>query len=354
MLGTNNHTPARLAAGQGPVLLVIVDTEEEFAWDQPFNRASVGTASIAGQPLMHERVFDRFGIVPSYMVDWPVATTPASIEVLRTLMNAGRCEIGAHLHPWVAPPYDEEVSSFNSYAGNLPRQLEFDKLRMLTTAIAQSFDRAPLAFKAGRYGVGPNTAESIAALGYRIDASVVPYSAFLEDGGPDFRAFDEHPYWFETNGGTLLELPVTTGYAGWLSGQGPALDELSQRPWARKAHLGGILARSRALERIRLSPEVASGDEMKRLSASLHRNGCQVFSLTYHSPSMVPGHTPYVRSAADLERFIATVHDYCAWFRDTLGGQFMSMSQLSAQLAAHSAPARHEDGGTLRVAGMAP
>jgi hypothetical protein len=43
---------------------------------------------------------------------------------------------------------------------------------------------------------------------------------------------------------------------------------------------------------------------------------------------MAVGHTPYVRSASDLERFIATVRDFCAWFRDELGGQFASLSQL--------------------------
>lgn len=334
MLSKANHTPARLAAGQRPVLVVVIDTEEEFDWDKPFDRASTGTTSIAGQPLMHERVFDRLGIVPTYVVDWPVATTPSSAATLRALMEEGRCEIGTHLHPWVSPPYQEEVTRFNSYAGNLPRQLEYDKLRMLTEAIGESFGRLPATFKAGRYGLGPHTAESIAALGYRIDASVVPYSAFEGDGGPDFRAFDEHPYWFRAGGKTLLELPVTTGYAGWLRGMGPQLHELAQQPWARQARLGGIFARSGAVERIRLSPEVANGDEMRRLAGALHAGGCQVFSLTYHSPSMVPGHTPYVRSAAELERFIATVSDFCDWFRDELGGQFMGLSQLRDALEA--------------------
>jgi hypothetical protein len=337
MLRQSHHRPARLAPGTPPVLLVIIDTEEEFDWGQPFDRASIGTTTIAGQPLMHERVFDALGIVPTYVIDWPVATTPASSAVLRGLMEAGRCEIGTHLHPWVSPPHDEEVSRRNSYAGNLPRELEYDKLRMLTEAITRSFGRAPVTFKAGRYGLGPHSAESIAALGYQIDASVVPYSAFLDDGGPDFRAFDEHPYWFEAGGRSLLELPVTTGYAGWMRSHGPALYETAQQNWARKARLGGILSRSGALERIRLSPEVATGAEMRRLSQALHGDGCQVFTLTYHSPSMVAGHTPYVRTAAELERFITTVHDYCTWFRDELGGQFLSVSGLAARLQAESA-----------------
>ena len=159
MLRQSHHRPARLAPGTPPVLLVIIDTEEEFDWGQPFDRASTGTTSIAGQPLMHERVFDPLGIVPTYVIDWPVATTPASSAVLRGLMEAGRCEIGTHLHPWVSPPHDEEVSRSNSYAGNLPRELEYDKLRMLTEAITRSFGRAPVTFKAGRYGLGPHTAE---------------------------------------------------------------------------------------------------------------------------------------------------------------------------------------------------
>ena len=336
MLRKANHVPATLAADARPVLLVIVDTEEEFAWDLPFDRNSTGTQSIAAQPLMHEQVFDRFGIVPTYMCDYPVVSTEASVATMRRLMEEGRCEIGTHLHPWVSPPHTEQVSRFNSYAGNLPPALELEKLRTITGTIADNFGRAPTAFKAGRYGLGASTAESIATLGYTIDASVVPYSAFSGDGGPDFRAYDEHPYWFSAAGRSMLELPVTTGYAGWLRQFGPQLFELAQKPLASKLHAGGVLARTRALERIRLSPEMASGAEMRRLTTALHASGCRVFSLTYHSPSMAVGHTPYVRTAEDLRRFIATVHDYCAWFRDEIGGQFMSLTQLRDAMAARS------------------
>jgi hypothetical protein len=332
MLNRQTHAPARLAPGQRPVLIVTVDTEEEFAWDQPFHRDNVGTTSIAAQPLMHERVYDRLGIVPTYVVDWPVATASASVATLRALLEEGRCEIGAHLHPWVSPPHQEEVSRFNSFTGNLPRQLEFDKLRMLTEAITASFGQQPVTFKAGRYGLGPHTAQAIAALGYRIDTSIVPYTSFAMEGGPDFSAFDEHPYWFEADQRSLLELPVTTGYAGWLRANGPELFRLSQRPWARAARIGGLLARSRGLERIRLSPEVATLAEMQRLTRGLMAGGCQVYSMTYHSPSMAPGHTPYVRTSADLERFIASVRDYCTWFRDEMGGAFMSASGVYALL----------------------
>lgn len=332
MLKKSNHVSASLAPEEPPALLVVVDTEEEFDWNAPFDRASTKTTSIAGQPLIHDRVFDKLGIVPTYVCDWPVVTTQTSVRVLRNLMKDGRCEIGAHLHPWVSPPYSEEVSRFNSYAGNLPRELEFEKIRMLTTAIRDNFDHSPMTFKAGRYGLGAHTAESIAELGYEIDASVVPYSSFKDDGGPDFVSFEEHPYWFRAGKRELLELPVTTGYAGWLRDLGPQLYNIAQRPWARTMRMGGILARVRALERIRLSPEVASGDEMRRLTTALSKGGCRVFTLTYHSPSLVPGHTPYVRDEAELNRFIETVRDYCLWFRDEIGGQFLSLGRLKEKM----------------------
>jgi hypothetical protein len=327
------RAPAHLAPGHPPVLLVIVDAEEEFPWDQPFSRDNVATSTIGEQPRMHERVYDKFGIVPTYMVDWPVATAPLAVSTLRRLIENGQCEVGTQLHPWVSPPHQEVVSVFNSFAGNLPRQLEYDKLRLLTEAISESFQRAPIAFKAGRYGVGPHTAETIAALGYQVDTSVVPYTSFAAQGGADFSAFDEHPYWFPAGGRELLELPVTAGYCGWLRDSGPALYALAHRPWARAARLGALLARSRSLERIRLSPEGGTLNDMKRLTSELMKSGCQVYSLTYHSPSLVPGHTPYVRTAADREKLVSAIHDYCRYFQQELGGVFLSLSEAHAMLS---------------------
>ncbi|KQP39787.1 polysaccharide deacetylase family protein [Pseudorhodoferax sp. Leaf274] len=334
MLERARHTPARLPAGHPPVLLVVVDTEEEFDWSRPFDRSSTETSSIAAQPHIHERIFDRYGIVPTYCVDWPVATTPASVATLRQLMEAGRCEIGTHLHPWVCPPHEEEVNTFNSYAGNLPPDLEYRKLENMTRAITKNFGRAPITFKAGRYGVGPQTAASIARLGYRIDASVVPRTAFKADGGPDFTASDEQPFWFPVGDARLLELPVTTAYCGLARAAGPALFPALQGSLARSLRLGGIAARTGLLERIRLTPEGCDPADLVRLMDTLHGAGCQVFSLTYHSPSLAVGHTPYVRDAAALERFLTTVEQVCRHFAERLGGTFMSLSALHERLSA--------------------
>src|SRR4051812_24188695 len=98
-----------------PTLLVVVDTEEEFDWGAPFDPTSVSVENIAHQHLAQD-MFDAHGIVPTYAVDYPVATTPASVAVLKPLLDSGRCEVGAHLHPWVNPPAEEEVNARHSFA----------------------------------------------------------------------------------------------------------------------------------------------------------------------------------------------------------------------------------------------
>jgi hypothetical protein len=51
------------------------------------------------------------------------------------------------------------------------------------------------------------------------------------------------------------------------------------------------------------------------------RAGVRTFSLTLHSPSLEPGHTPYVRSAADLETFLSSIDRFCEFFCHELNGE---------------------------------
>jgi hypothetical protein len=168
--------------------------------------------------------------------------------------------------------------------------------------------------------VGPNTASILEDLGYSVDVSVVPYTAFTDDGGPDFRNFPFQPYWFGRDG-KLLELPLSCGFYGALSSAGKSLFPLVSGNLGLKVRLPGILSRSHLLERIRLSPEGAIHAEHRRLTKSLLSQGCRVFSFTYHSPSLSVGHTPYVRSESDLRAFLDSMDRYFDFFMNELGGQ---------------------------------
>ena len=312
-----------------PELLIVIDTEEEFDWSRPFSRDSVSTRSIPAQARAHA-IYDRFGIVPTYVVDHPVATDPGSVRFLRDLRDSGRAEIGGHLHPWVTPPHLEAVTTRNSYHCNLPPALERAKIAALTEAIEASFGARPTIFKAGRYGYGPNTGRALAELGYEIDCSFVPHTDFSGDGGPDFRRIPDRPHWLPEG---LLEVPLSVGFLGALPRLGESAAWLFDSPGAERLRIPGALARSGLLARARLTPEGTPADEQCRLIAAMLARGHRIFSLTYHSPSLEPGHTPYVRDEAGLARFLGSIEQVLTWFRDELGGRFTTLSKVHRDFA---------------------
>ena len=105
------------------LLMVLVDAEEGFDWSKPLARGNTDVTAMAAQHRAH-RIFEKYAIKPTYVVDYPVAGRQEGSTPLRELYDDSLCEIGAHLHPWVNPPDEEVVSPRNSFPGNLPRELE--------------------------------------------------------------------------------------------------------------------------------------------------------------------------------------------------------------------------------------
>jgi hypothetical protein len=327
--------PIHLPPETRPILCVVIHTEEEFDWSKPHDRQATSV-----EHMRHigraQALFDEFGIVPNYVVDYPIASQPLAVEALKPIADAGRALIGAHLHPWVSPPHDEEVNAFNSYPGNLPRALEEAKLRLLTEQIERAFGTRPRSYLAGRYGFGPHTAQILEELGYEVDISPAVPIDFSGDGGPDYSGFTSHAYWFGQRR-RLLALPGTGGYVGALRRGGTALYRRLTAPAMRRARIAGAVARLRLLERVRLSPEDYDGAAMQRLTATLLADGVRIFVFSFHSPSVMPGCTPYVRSHAELERFLARCRRYFEHFIGGVGGQAMTPLQLEDLLQAQAA-----------------
>lgn len=317
-----------------PLLVVVVDTEEEFDWTKPFSRTATSVTNIKSQELA-QRLFDRYGVKPLYVVDYPVASQPEGYEPLLAFKTSGVCDIGAHLHPWVNPPFEEELTSANSFAGNLPRALEHAKLARLTDVIAENLGVRPTIYRAGRFGFGPSTADALDSLGYEIDTSIMPLIDFRPMGGPDFRHFSPQPYWLGTQG-RLLEVPPTAAYTGVFANAGPWFHHLLDARAARTVHLPGLCARLGLFARLRLTPEGVTLRQMQHLTRTMLRAGHRVFNLMYHSASLAPGHTPYVTSRNELDRFLATIEGFLDFFLGAVGGEAISFPALKARLDASS------------------
>lgn len=281
----------------GRRFIVTIDTEEEFDWSAPGASDDYDVTAIAALPEMHARLRVH-GVSPIYMVDYVVAASETAAAILRDLLSSDPdAAVGAQLHSWVTPPLGRGAG-VETFAGNLPREVEAAKLDRLVAMIERALGRRPCIYRAGRYGVGPHTFHTLAARGFRIDASMRARFDYARVGGPDFTAIG--PRAFALGDGALVEVPLSTIYTGVLRARGSWLHPLLGRvPKAR-----GLFARTKLLSRVPLTPEGTSAREAIRAIEHAAADGEQLLQLTFHSPSLVPGHTPYVRDARELATFL--------------------------------------------------
>lgn len=312
-----------------PQLIVVVDTEEEFDWNaEPDPEATAVTA----MDHIHraQAIFNDYGISPCYVVDYAIASQPRSFQPLKAFLDAGQCEIGAHLHPWVNPPLGETLSRSNMYPGNLPESLEREKLTRLRDTITANFGSAPRIYKAGRYGYGANTTGILNDLGFDIDLSVCPPLDSRGDGGPDYRRYDAWPFWYGPANNRILEIPVTGGYVGWAGKLAPSVFDLAMT--FRKLKVPGVLSRLGMVDRLMLSPEGFPTSEHIKLTRDLYRRGVRTFTWSFHSPSVVPGHTSYVQNEQELNTFLDSFRRFFDFFFNELGGAPSTPSRLKTHM----------------------
>ena len=124
-----------------------------------------------------------------------------------------------------------------------------------------------------------------------MDVSVRSLFDYSAEGGPDFVRHPVAPYWLTE---ALLEVPLTAGFTGVMQ-RWPALFAVRglRRP----------MAATRMLSRVPLTPEGTPLREALTLLRHLLNADVRLFSLSFHTPSVVIGHTPYVRDQADLNQF---------------------------------------------------
>ena len=315
---TGRATAAPRAAGwPGIVVVVSVDTEEDH-WEP--TRDEVTVANIEELPAFQARC-ERLGARPSYFVTFPVAATARAADILRALAAGGRAEIAAHLHPWNTPPLDESFVPRNTMMNNLPASLQHAKVAALTRAIEAAVAGRPLSFRAGRCGLGRETTAALVDNGYRVDSSVMPWMSLTDlDDGPSFIGAPLTPYRLDGTtdprvpvpGGPLVEFPLSGGFTRWPFRRWGRVHAALTRTWLRRLRLAGIASRLHLLRRVMLNPEISSPGDMLRLAGHLVAHGVKHLHLTLHSPSLVPGLSPFARSRRDVERLLGSLEAFVA------------------------------------------
>ncbi|HET9387219.1 MAG TPA: hypothetical protein VFO67_18940 [Gemmatimonadales bacterium] len=317
--------------------IVSIDTEEDN-WYR--SRQKVTVANIA-ELRRQARFFDRLGIRPTYFTTYQVARDARAADVIRDV--SGGAEIGAHLHPWNTPPLTEAFTPRNSMLKNLPAALQELKLRALTDTLEQAFGTRPRGFRAGRYGLGQGTVGVLLRCGYTVDSSVTPFVTWKAfDDGPSFdgapvdiyRLAPDRDVTLPVENGALTEVPLSCGFSRGPFAMWGRVRRALDTAVLRRLRLVGLAARTGLCKRIILSPEMASDTDMLTLSRRLLERGVGHLHLSWHSPSLQPGLSPFTRTTADVDRLYATVEAYVEQLSKLTPLTFATVSEAAAVEAA--------------------
>ena len=71
------------------MVVVVVDTEAEFDWQSCRPRRAMGVTSVKCQAQV-QRIFERYQVRPTLVLDYPVSSTPEGYEFVRDLHQIGR------------------------------------------------------------------------------------------------------------------------------------------------------------------------------------------------------------------------------------------------------------------------
>ncbi len=314
-------------------LVVTIDTEEDD-W---------GTYKSSGYSLENinrlqefQKIANEFCVKPTYLVNYPVATDPRAVEVLMTIGQCGKAEIGAHLHPWNTPPYEEERSIRNSMLCNLPKSLQRKKIERLHEVIQSNFGIDPVSFRSGRWGFSGEVANHLYDIGYRIDTSITPYTDLRTDFGPDFSNFSPRPFKLlpkddfskenaELN--WLAEVPATIGFLQRDFALCNCILKMVKKRPIRYLKIAGILYRLNIISKVWLNPEFYSADMMIELAKKIITNGYQVLNLFFHSTTLEPGLTPFVRDEAEYQSFLERIRGFFRYATEA-GADSVTMSEI--------------------------
>lgn len=204
----------------------------------------------------------------------------------------------------------------------LDHDLNRAKIETVTQALESELGVRPRSFRTGRWGFGPSVAQPLAELGYRIDSSVSPFIDWSGLGGPDYRSALPVPYRFAPErpfevdpAGSMVQVPTTVGFLRGEQTSANRIRTALERSWVRHVKVIGVLDRMGFFAKRWLSPETSSGRDMVRLAATLLAAGVPVLGMTFHSCTLLPGATPFVRDRSDRAAFLARIEQllsFCA------------------------------------------
>ncbi len=245
-----------------------------------------------------------------------MAMSEKFISTVGPYQEAGKAEIGAHLHPWSTPPFrslTENDHAHHPFPHEYPRPILREKLSELTNTIEAGVGQRPLTFRAGRYGFDAKVAALLVESGYWADCSVTPLVSWRMvsgdpqgNGGPDFAAAPLYAYELSSKDVTrpgssgLLEVPVSIFFWRW-----PLLNRIVRTVKRACKDRHDLLLRS--LYKLGHTPTwfrphpQRSATELLQVYRMAQKLKLDYVEMMFHSSELMPGGSKNTRDEASVE-----------------------------------------------------
>ncbi len=295
--------------------VISVDTESDW-----FNKADNDISSIRGVPYLQETCA-RYGMIPTYLVTYEMAYKQEAVRVIKEYLDRDECEVGAHMHIWSTPPFENpnergvDEKWIRGIQSEIPGDALDKKMTSLSKIIESNYGASPTSHRAGRWGVDRRTLVWLAEHGYLVDSSICPYVNrvgakgvngvieynsrhspnapyypdsidFTREAGPDNNRID------------LIEVPAT-GIKGDIFGQYKFRGTGRLRNFLYKLGYTGVAAR----------PFQPSFDipmnVFEKMTRRLYESEIQVINMMFHSTELIAGGSPFSKTEEKLSRLKA-------------------------------------------------
>lgn len=329
-----------------PLCALTVDTEEEWDWASGFPSTGYGTENIQELPRLQD-LCDRYSVAVTYFTAHAVLADERARKVVQALATRDRVEIGMHIHPWNTPPLVSPGGLIrDTFLHNLPEECAFAKLQTVYDALCETGLR-PLSFRGGRYSTSRGIRQWLQEHGFWVDASVVPYTTWQDEGAPDYRDRTPEPVRHASAApghSPLWEIPLTRGFTRLPFHFWQRWYDRGQFSWLRKARLIGLAEKLGVVRKVWLNFEQHSAAELLAFLKVLRSLDLPDVCLTLHSSSLRAGFSPYVRTPGDEARLYRSLETVFRYLADR-GFQPATMSSVARHLESTHARSRHQPAG---------
>ena len=296
---------------------VTIDVEPDCSADWSRSSPLTFKSVTDGIPNLLQPIFSKAGVAPTYFLSPEIIKNDNCIPALLSLK--GKKEFGVHLHPeFVEPEKDLEESggkkSEKFACLDYSDDIEFEKLKNITSSFKKRIGFNPTSYRAGRFGADLSSVNSLTKLGYLVDSSVTPHVDWRRKNGPNFRDFPEQPYFVDSKDfgkkgveKEILEVPVS------ISGKRfPFLpSKWFYYSWLRPSLMT-------VLEQKLL---------IRRFLKKFNSNQNIFFCMMFHSVEIIPGVSPYSKREKDSRKILKRIEAILNFF-NCLGAKFTTLSEF--------------------------